>query len=166
MAERLVLHDLDPETAARLLPPGEAQTVFPALPEAKACAGCFGCWVRTPGACIQKDRVRGFAGLISLHSELAVVSRLAFGGFSPAVKRVIDRSIAHVLPFFVIKDGVMRHGSRSRAAFRLNAVFYGAGGDREAMRLAEKVVAANAANFGAAAWEARFIPGAPEAPLP
>ncbi|MDR1313131.1 MAG: hypothetical protein LBQ12_05415 [Deltaproteobacteria bacterium] len=67
--------------------------------------------MRTPGAYIQRDRDRGFAGLISRHSELAVVSRLAFGGFSPSVKRVIDRSIALVLPFFAIKDGAYATGA-------------------------------------------------------
>ncbi|MDR1036352.1 MAG: flavodoxin family protein [Deltaproteobacteria bacterium] len=163
MTRRLFLHDLDPETAARLLPPAEGRTVFAAIPAARPCAGCFGCWVRTPGACVARDRARGFAGLVSRHDELVIVSRMAFGGFSPTVKRVVDRSIAHVLPFFEIKDGVMRHAARSGADFRLTAVLYRTGGDAEGMELAERVVKANAANLGATSWEARFVAGDPEA---
>ncbi|MDR1039132.1 MAG: flavodoxin family protein [Deltaproteobacteria bacterium] len=166
METSLILHDLDPDSAARLLPPGPGRTVFAALPEVSACRGCFGCFTRTPGVCVTGDRARGFAALVSRHSELCVVSRLVYGGFSPAVKRVVDRSLAHLLPFFRIRDGVMRHLYRSPAAMRLRAVFYGAAGDGESMELAERVVAANAANLGAGAWEARFLRGAPEAPLP
>jgi ribosomal protein S18 acetylase RimI-like enzyme len=166
-AGRLILHDLDEARAARLLPPaGEGTALFPALPEAKACRGCFGCWTLTPGACVLRDRLQGFAGLIARRAELTVVSRLVWGGFSPPVKRALDRSISFILPFFAVRDGVMRHISRSRAPLRLTAVFYGAGSDAESMALAEKVLAANAANLGAASHAARFFAGDPEGPLP
>jgi multimeric flavodoxin WrbA len=167
MPGRLILHDLPPDNAGRLLKPDAgADTVFAALPEGRACRGCFGCWVRTPGLCVTGDRLRGFPELIARHGELAVVSRLVWGGFSPAVKRVLDRALAHLLPFFVISEGVMRHEARSVRDLRLTAVFYGTGGDREAEALAGRLVAANAANIRASSWEARFTEGAPEAPLP
>ncbi|MDR1079900.1 MAG: flavodoxin family protein [Deltaproteobacteria bacterium] len=161
MERQLILHDLDPETAVILPPQTEDRTVFAALPMARPCAGCFGCWVRTPGACVARDRAAGFAGLLSRHAELTVLSRMAFGGFSPAVKRFIDRSIAHVLHFFEIRGGVMRHAARTGAPLKLTAVFYGTGDDGEAMELAGRVVRANAANLGATAWETRFAAGPP-----
>jgi hypothetical protein len=139
--------------------------VFAALPQVKRCMGCFGCWVVTPGACVTRDRARGFAALVSRHDELCVVSRLVFGGFSPAVKAVVDRSLAHILPFFEIKGGVMRHVNRSPRPFRLKAVFYGTAGDPESEALARTIVEANAANLSASGWEAGFVPGDPEAPL-
>jgi multimeric flavodoxin WrbA len=167
MRSRLYLHDLPPDLALRALPPENDRTrLFAALPEASGCKGCFGCWVRTPGACVLKDRYRRFAAEVSRHGELVIVTRLVWGGYSPPVKRVVDRSLAHLLPFFTLREGHMRHLFRGSAGFRLTAVFYGAQGDREAMDLAERLVRANASNFGASAWEAKFIQGDPEPPLP
>ncbi|MDR2611458.1 MAG: hypothetical protein LBG06_00970 [Deltaproteobacteria bacterium] len=166
MSSRLILHDLYPDTAEQLISQeASGTTVIAALPGALACRGCFGCWVRTPGVCVLRDDFRGFPALITAHDEFAVVSRLVWGGFSPAVKRVLDRSLAHLLPFFVMRDGEMRHVNRNPRPFRFTAVLYGAGSDQESLRLAEKTLAANAANIGAASWEARFLAGAPEAPL-
>lgn len=35
---------------------GAEDVLFSATPLVKPCAGCFGCWTRTPGVCVLRDR--------------------------------------------------------------------------------------------------------------
>jgi multimeric flavodoxin WrbA len=153
---RLLLHDLGREEAAALLQ-GRDLTVFGALPMVTPCTGCFGCWVKTPGACVTKDRASVFPGLLSRHDELIVVSRLTIGGFSPEVKAVMERSLSYLLPFFRVRGGISTHPKRHGGELALRAAFYGEG--TPAMtELAEGMVRANSLNMGARAHGARFFP--------
>ena len=73
------------------------------------CAGCFGCWVRTPGICIINDEGRDIAGTI-IQSDLVIyLTPVTFGGYSSHLKKVLDRSIALILPFFKKIDGEVHH---------------------------------------------------------
>lgn len=110
MDKKLILHDLAAEDGKELLPQNSGvYTLFPAVPAVHHCVGCFGCWFKTPGRCVINDRASDFAKLMSQHDEVIVISRLTFGGFSPDVKAVFDRSIGFILPFFRIVNGEMHH---------------------------------------------------------
>jgi hypothetical protein len=147
-SKMLLLHDLPDDELGRLSPP-ETATVFPALPTVKPCVGCFQCWLKTPGKCVIPDRAAGFAGLIAEHDALVVISRLVFGGLSPAVKAVIDRSIGYMSPLFRIVEGEMHHRMRTKHHLSLRVVFYGNADERE-RSTAEKLVRSIALNLGAA----------------
>jgi hypothetical protein len=155
----LILHDLPSEKAEGTLGGLAGQsTVFAAEPSVCACIGCFGCWIKTPGKCVIDDRGQGFAGQFAAHDESMVISRLVYGGFSPSVKAVLDRSIGYILPFFRVVNGEMHHVPRYDKPSVLRCLFYGADITAEDRKIAEKLVAANALNFGIPNFSVGFFP--------
>lgn len=76
------------------------------------CIGCFNCWVKTPGACVLQDNYSDMGELLAKSTEVLVISKCCYGGFSPFVKNVFDRSISYVHPKFVIRKGEMHHRFR------------------------------------------------------
>ena len=156
MKERLILHDLTKEQGEQLSSLDSNNTVFSAIPIVKSCIGCFGCWTKTPGRCVIKDRAYEFPELMATHKELIVVSRMVFGSVSPEIKAVIDRSIGFILPFFRITGGEMHHVQRYEKSPDLRYIFYGERISNQEKDIAKKLVAANAVNFDSKTCEAGF----------
>jgi hypothetical protein len=90
------------------------------------------------------------------HHELIVVSRLVFGGLSPDVKAVLDRSIGFILPFFRIVNGEAHHAMRYERSPDLHYILYGPNIRDAEKETARRLVAANALNFGAEHHSVRF----------
>lgn len=66
----------------------------------KPCKGCFNCWVKTPGECIIKDDSQEICKII-INSDLVVIlTPVVFGGYSGTMKKMIDKIIPLILPFF------------------------------------------------------------------
>jgi hypothetical protein len=156
MANKLILHDLPPQMAERLYPPDKGTTVFCARPAVRHCVGCFGCWVKTPGQCVIADRAREFCAAIPRCDEVIIISKLTFGGLSPDVKAVLDRSIGYMLPFFRIVEGEMHHVQRFPSSPSFTYHFYQAAGKSAQKQTAQKLAAANALNFGSPKVIVRF----------
>lgn len=95
------------------------------------CKGCFDCWLKTPGACIFRDRVFGLADHLSDCSTFIIVSKLLYGGFSTSVKGVVDRLIAFNLPYFKKINGELHHTPRYDNQFKMLVFFYGAAAEAE-----------------------------------
>ncbi|MBF1341896.1 MAG: hypothetical protein HXM67_07565, partial [Mogibacterium diversum] len=85
-----------------------------------------------------------------------VISRCVYGGYSPFVKNVIDRSIPYLLPFFKIKQNETHHKQRYRNKFILIVCFYGSDISNEEKEIATKFVEANAINFDVVANKISF----------
>lgn len=160
MKKTLLVHDL-PENAPLLADLPGSFFVVDAKAEASPCVGCFGCWVKTPGRCVIQDALYDLTTQAAQSGELVVISRCVYGGYSPDVKRVMDRLIGYMLPFFEITQGEMHHTSRYEDALNgITALFYDAdAGQRET---AEALVAANARNIAAKTVDVRFF-DSPEA---
>jgi len=159
---RLILHDLPPEEAARLLPPESGQlTHFSAAPSVKPCTGCFNCWLKTPGECVIPDRGQALCRLLAHADKFTIVSRCYYGGFSPDVKALVDRHIGYMLPWFHRKQGEMHHVPRYRQRIELTWRLYGdMTPDERATALA--YAAANARNLHAACHAVYFYATAEE----
>jgi multimeric flavodoxin WrbA len=163
MGKKLILHDLPSNKIETLLVGAAAEhTVFSANPAVYSCVGCFGCWLSTPGECLINDRCKGFASMISRHDEFLVISRMVFGGFSPAVKAVIERGIGYISPFFRIVGGEMHHVLRYDCKVGLQYVFYGRDITEHEKEIARRLIAANAINFGVEKFSASFYPSIDE----
>ncbi|MDR0840251.1 MAG: flavodoxin family protein [Christensenellaceae bacterium] len=161
MAKTLILHDLPQSEAEALLSNLWAGcTVFSASPAVHPCIGCFGCWIKTPGKCVIDDRGAGFLTLLPAQDEVVLLSRMVFGGVSPDIKAVLDRSIGFMLPYFCDRQGEMHHARRFDAAPRFRYVFYGPDITPEEKATAQKLAAANALNFGAERWSVQFYQSA------
>ena len=76
------------------------------------CQGCFECWVKTPGTCRTDDYSRIITKKM-VHSDLIIhFTPITFGGYSYQLKKVIDRSIPILLPFFRKLNGEIHHKHR------------------------------------------------------
>lgn len=114
----------------------------------RACTGCFGCWVKTPGRCILPDVLQDLGPQLGAADELLVVSRACFGSYSPLVKRAIDRILPYLHPSFRIVEGHMHHRMRYANHLTLRFWFYGPSSPAERACLL-RLVEANRANYDA-----------------
>jgi hypothetical protein len=115
--------------------------------EISPCLGCFGCWVQTPGVCVIRDVGRDVARAI-IRSDLAVfLTPVTFGGYSSELKKVLDRSIGLVSPFFTRVKGEIHHKRRYPRHPRLIGVGVLAKPDPESERIFTSLVNRNAINF-------------------
>lgn len=91
----------------------------------KNCIGCFSCWVKTPFNCIHKDKISNNGETILNSDDLIVISRCTYGSYSSKVKRIIERSISYVEPFFTIRNNEIHHRSRINKKLNFKIYFYG-----------------------------------------
>ena len=97
--ETLLIHDLKPKQLSAVLPDTSGYTIIDANRSAAFCQGCFRCWLASPGRCVMKDSLQTVSAQIGNAEAVIVLSRCCFGGFSPGVKRLLDRAIAQSAVF-------------------------------------------------------------------
>lgn len=119
--------DLSPtfEVLSRVLSTTGAQIHNFCLREIKLahCLGCFNCWIKTPGICVESDLGREIAKAV-IQSDLAVLfTPVTFGGYSPELKKMVDHFIQLISPFFQMDHGEVHHPPRY--AHRPRLIFVG-----------------------------------------
>lgn len=76
------------------------------------CQGCFDCWINTPGICRINDYGRTIVQQI-VQSDLVIhLTPITFGGYSSEIKKVLDRAIPLLLPFFRYHHDEIHHTQR------------------------------------------------------
>ena len=76
------------------------------------CVGCFGCWVKTPGECSNKDEA-GQIHRAVIHSDFTLwAAPLRMGFPSALLKKALDKSIPLIHPYFVVDRGEAHHRPR------------------------------------------------------
>lgn len=154
---RLFIHDLGQEEYERLgIKRKDVITISNDEP-IRPCIGCFGCWVKTPGKCVIRDFYGDMGEYLSKCSEVVIISRCCYGGFSPFVKNVLDRSIPYLHPGFAIKNGEMHHKMRYENEFELCVWFYEEGMTAAEEWTARNIVQANAVNLGCTLKKIEFV---------
>lgn len=155
----LLIHDLEEKQMPFLKSfLGKENTiVLPNNKMIKHCIGCFGCWIKTPAQCIIQDDYQTMGEFISKCETLTIVSKCVYGGFSPFVKNVLDRSISYLHPYFVIKNDEMHHKMRYDNRFELTVCFYGETITQKENETAKNLVKANAINLGCIVKDVFFV---------
>lgn len=113
----------------------------------RPCTGCFGCWVRTPGRCLQRDDADAVLQAQVRSGLLAFVSSIRWGSYSPELKKMMERSIPILLPFFERYQGETHHSMRYPRQPKFIAIGISSnpsGGDEAVFR---KSTARNLLNF-------------------
>lgn len=111
------------------------------------CAGCFGCWTRTPGECVIKDDARDVVGSYVGSDLVVYVTPVTFGGYSSELKKLLDRIILSVLdPRFTVVGGEVHHRLRYRRFPKTVGFGTLPSPDPEAERLFARLVARNGIN--------------------
>lgn len=100
----------------------EAKAFALAGMDIKACRGCFSCWVKTPGRCIIEDDQESILRAMAVSDLVIWLTPITFGGYSPELKKALDRIIPIILPFFNKVQGETRHPLRYALRRRLLAI--------------------------------------------
>jgi multimeric flavodoxin WrbA len=121
------------------------------------CLGCFGCWIKTPGMCVEADAGRDIARAM-VHSDVAVLfTPVTFGGYSPELKRMVDRFIQLALPFFQLERGEVHHPPRYARPPRLLYVGVQRCANPHEARIFKTLAGRNAINFHPPGYAAEVV---------
>lgn len=160
---RLILHDLDNEQFESIVPtPPVDVRVISKDNLIHHCLGCFGCWVKTPATCIIRDAYGSMGEIMGRCSELIIISQCCYGGFSPFIKNLLDRSISYVHPDIVIRNGEMHHKRRYNNQIKLKVLFYGEEITEQEKQTALKLARANSLNLDSRLLGVSFFQTIPE----
>jgi hypothetical protein len=121
------------------------------------CIGCFGCWVETPGLCVEADAGREIAKAVSRSQTLILFTPIAFGGYSSELKRMVDRLVPLALPHFTFYQGEVHHNPRYPDPPRLVGIGVQHQADSEEAAIFKALVGRNAINFHAPTYAAEVV---------
>ena len=145
---KLLIHDLESKDFKKIFPNQLDDTmVISDDGTIHHCIGCFGCWIKTPAACVIRDKYGDMGEYLSKCQEVILISKCCYGGFSPFVKNVLDRSISYIHPYFVIRNGEMHHRRRYKNHMDMRVWFYGENITEKEKQTSEKLVKANSINL-------------------
>jgi len=77
-----------------------------------SCLGCFKCWIKTPGICVNDDAGREIAMKVMESNLVVYLTPVTFGGYSSELKKAVDRTLPNILPFFMKHKGETHHRPR------------------------------------------------------
>lgn len=153
----VIIHDLETEQFQMLFPHLNQDTqIIYDNGKIKHCIGCFGCWIKTPGTCVIKDGYEHIGAILAKADDVTIISQCLYGGYSPFIKNIFDRSISYVLPFFKTVKGETHHQPRYPNQYRLFVYFYGDNILSQEKLTAQKLVEANGNNFNVSQYTVSF----------
>ena len=154
---KVIIHDLKNEQFQTLFPNLNKEThIISDNGKIKSCIGCFGCWIKTPGTCVIKDGYEHTGAILSQADKVIIISQCIYGGYSPFIKNIFDRSISYVLPFFNTINGETHHQPRYHNKYQLSVYFYGESISSQEKLTAEDLVKANSINFNITQYDVSF----------
>ncbi len=112
------------------------------------CIGCFKCWFKTPLECCQSDEVKDLGKLFLSCDELIIISKCTCGSYSSKVKKILERSLSYVEPYFEMRSKNIHHKIRRKNKLTMSVYFYGNITERS-KQIAKKLIYNNAINYNA-----------------
>ena len=122
-----------------------------------SCIGCFGCWLKTPGNCLEPDAGRDIARAVVQSDATILFSPVTFGGYSSEIKKIQDRWIPIIMPDFGVYRGEARHLPRYSKYPRLVGIGIQRQPNNEEANLFKVLVGRNALNFHAPSYAAEVV---------
>ena len=120
---KVIIHDLGAEYNALLQEKCDA--LVAADGKYAPCQGCFGCWTKHPAECYMKDSLKEICRTVGKADELVIISENCYGGYSPAVKNILDRSIGSSTPLSTYRGKQMKHTLRYGKHDLFKVITYG-----------------------------------------
>lgn len=101
----------------------EVQQVLLAKKTIRPCLGCFGCWTKRPGECMQQDDMRELLPLVAASDLVIFATPLYVDNVTGIMKVFMDRLIPLVSPYFEQDpEGEYRHQRRLEKIPRLGVI--------------------------------------------
>ena len=122
----------------------------------KSCIGCFSCWIRHPKRCAINDKFSNIVDSLKDSDEFIIISKCKYGCYSAPVKRVLERCIGYVLPYFTIRNNEIHHESRYDKKLKFSVYFYGNIDDNDKVTLND-LVKANSINLNAQEYKVTYL---------
>ena len=122
-----------------------------------SCIGCFGCWVNTPGICLEPDAGRDIARAVVQSDTTILFTPVTFGGYSSEIKKSQDRWLPLILPDFGLYQGEVHHLPRYEQYPRLVGIGIQRQPNEESANLFKMLVGRNALNFYAPTYAADVV---------
>ena len=119
------------------------------------CQGCFKCWTKTPATCVMKDSLHEMCRIVGSADDLVIVTENWYGGYSPAVKNILDRSIGMSTPMSTYRGWQMHHTLRYGRQNSVRIYVTGDVSDKE-KETWELMAERNALNWGVSDYEVNF----------
>jgi NAD(P)H-dependent FMN reductase len=111
------------------------------------CHGCFECWTHSPGICKIDDAGRDLSRDFTVSDVVVLVTPVRFGSYSSETKKMLDRTLGTLLPFFRKIDGEVHHVPRYAYPPALGVVAVQDGVDAQSETTVRVLGMRNAINF-------------------
>ena len=139
---RIIIHDLKKLDFTNL----RSDDVVLDSNDSKSCIGCFSCWIKHPFKCILNDKLKYNGKKVFECDELIIISKCVNGCYSSKSKKILERCLSYVAPFFTIRNNEIHHKSRIEKQIDFKTIFYG-NIDLEEKEIAKRLVTANMYNL-------------------
>lgn len=110
------------------------------------CRGCFNCWTNTPMECIFNDKCKRTSKYFLNAKKIVIISKCIYGSFSSKVKRILERNIGYVMPYFTIREKEIHHKMRNNNKPEVIVIFYGKISDNDKI-ITNELINRNKLNF-------------------
>jgi multimeric flavodoxin WrbA len=121
------------------------------------CLGCFGCWLKTPGMCVEDDAGRQIARAVIQSDATVFYTPVTFGGYSPDLKKMMDRFVQLVSPFFQMDHAEVHHPPRYAHRPRLMMVGVQRHPNSHEAHIFKTLAGRNAINFHPPAYATEVV---------
>lgn len=152
---RTIIHDLNLKDVSKINFNKEDKVIFAGNCK-NNCIGCFSCWIKHPRYCIYKDEFSNIVSFISKSDEFILISKCRYGCYESNVKKVLERCIGYVLPYFTIREGEIHHMTRYNKNLKFTVYLYG-DISKEDKICVEKLVKANSLNLNTSEYETKYF---------
>ena len=152
---RTIIHDLN-EMDLKEINFNKDDNIISSINCKKNCIGCFSCWIKHPKNCALKDNYSNIVEYLKKSDELILISDCRYGCYSNDVKRVLERCIGYVLPYFTIRKNEIHHQSRYENKLELCTYFYG-NITEEDKKCVYNLVKANSINLNSSKFSINYV---------
>lgn len=121
---KIIIHDLNEKEISKLSF-NEDDYLINSLECKNSCIGCFSCWIKHPKICCYNDQFSHIPDLIKKASEFIIISKARYGCYSSSTKRVLERCIGYILPYFCVRNNMIHHETRYHNSLIFHPIFYG-----------------------------------------
>ncbi|MGL4791117.1 MAG: hypothetical protein ACRCW1_06870, partial [Anaerotignaceae bacterium] len=116
------------------------------------------CWLKNTGRCAFSDNMEFIGKKLLTSEEMIIVCEALYGGLSVNIKRIVDRIIPAVLPFFTLVNNELHHQQRFIEQTEIKVIFTnGKDLSQEEKDHSKKIIEAMAVNFHAKKNQVIFV---------